>query len=57
MSFIEIGQREGATLACGGKRVGTEGFFIEPTVFTDIKADMRIVKEEIFGPGLSAHPL
>ncbi|KAF8317981.1 aldehyde dehydrogenase [Clavulina sp. PMI_390] len=50
MSFIEIGKQEGAKLECGGKRVGEEGYFIEPTVFTDVKPEMRIVREEIFGP-------
>ncbi len=34
----------------GGSRVGDKGFFIEPTVFTDVKDDMKIAQEEIFGP-------
>ncbi len=53
--YIEVGQQEGATLAVGGKRVleETGGYFIEPTVFTDTRKDMRIVVEEIFGPVLS----
>lgn len=54
LEYIQIGQEEGATLACGGNRIqenGLEkGFFIEPTVFTDVTSDMRIVREEIFGP-------
>ena len=50
MSFIDSGKQEGATLYTGGKRVGNEGYFIEPTIFTDVKSDMKIVKEEIFGP-------
>jgi aldehyde dehydrogenase (NAD+) len=50
MSYIESGKREGATLLLGGDRIGNEGFFIQPTVFTDIKPEMKIVKEEIFGP-------
>ena len=54
LEYIRIGQAEGATLACGGKRIERDGmekgFFIEPTVFTDVTSDMRIVKEEIFGP-------
>lgn len=54
LEYIELGTKEGATLACGGKRLAGDelgkGFFIEPTVFTDVTADMRIVKEEIFGP-------
>jgi acyl-CoA reductase-like NAD-dependent aldehyde dehydrogenase len=55
LSYIEIGQKEDrATLACGGKRLAKgdykNGYFIEPTVFTDVKAGMRIEQEEIFGP-------
>jgi betaine-aldehyde dehydrogenase len=54
LSYIEIGKQEGATLACGGNRIvknGLEnGYFVEPTVFVDVKQDMRIVQEEIFGP-------
>ena len=50
MDLIESGKREGAKLEYGGKRVGDTGFFIEPTVFSDVKDDMRIAKEEIFGP-------
>jgi len=50
MSFIDVGKKEGATLECGGKQSGSEGYFIEPTVFTDIKPEMTIVQEEIFGP-------
>jgi len=50
MGYIESGKQQGATLHLGGNRHGTEGYFIEPTIFTDIKPDMKIVKEEIFGP-------
>jgi betaine-aldehyde dehydrogenase len=54
LKFIEIGKAEGATVACGGGRItkpGYEkGFFVEPTIFTDTKPDMRIVQQEIFGP-------
>ena len=50
MDLIESGKKEGAKLECGGKRVGDTGFFIEPTVFSDVKDGMRIAKEEIFGP-------
>lgn len=51
MNHISIGKKEGATLHLGGERHGTEGFFIQPTIFTDITPEMTIVKEEIFGPG------
>jgi acyl-CoA reductase-like NAD-dependent aldehyde dehydrogenase len=50
MKYIEIGQAEGATLECGGKRHGDKGYFIEPTVFSGVTDDMRIAREEIFGP-------
>lgn len=55
--YIKIGQDEGAKIVLGGSRaVGDgldDGFFFEPTVFVDVKPDMRIAKEEIFGPVLS----
>jgi betaine-aldehyde dehydrogenase len=54
LEYIEIGKKEGATLACGGNRLTEngldKGFFIEPTVFIDVTPEMRIVREEIFGP-------
>jgi aldehyde dehydrogenase (NAD+) len=56
LSYIEVGQSEGAKLITGGNRVSglsKNGYFIEPTIFDDVFADMRIAKEEIFGPVLS----
>jgi aldehyde dehydrogenase (NAD+) len=53
MSYIESGKREGATLACGGERVGDRGYFIQPTVFSDVRDEMTIAREEIFGPVMS----
>src|SRR5438105_3862851 len=50
MGFIEAGKKEGAKLLTGGKRVGDRGYFIEPTVFDGVKDNMKIAKEEIFGP-------
>ncbi len=54
LRYIEIGKDEGAEIACGGNRITTDGkgdgFFIEPTAFVNVKPDMRIVQEEIFGP-------
>jgi len=50
MGYIEHGKKEGATLHLGGQRHGTEGYFIQPTIFTDVTADMKISREEIFGP-------
>ncbi|MFJ5713090.1 aldehyde dehydrogenase family protein [Neobacillus sp. NPDC093127] len=54
LHYIELGKQEGATLACGGNRIVRDGldkgYFVEPTVFIDVKQKMRIVQEEIFGP-------
>ncbi|PON73317.1 Succinylglutamate-semialdehyde dehydrogenase [Parasponia andersonii] len=50
LSYIEHGKREGATLLTGGKAIGDKGYYIEPTIFTDVKDDMLILKDEIFGP-------
>jgi aldehyde dehydrogenase (NAD+) len=50
MGFIDSGKREGAKLLCGGSRVGQKGYFIEPTIFTDVNDEMKIAREEIFGP-------
>ncbi|KAJ7751845.1 aldehyde dehydrogenase domain-containing protein [Mycena olivaceomarginata] len=49
MGYIESGKKDGATVRAGGNRHGTEGFFIEPTIFTNTTEDMQIVKEEILG--------
>jgi aldehyde dehydrogenase (NAD+) len=56
MGYIESGRREGATLACGGERVGARGYFIQPTVFCDVQDEMKIAREEIFGPVMSIIP-
>lgn len=54
LGYIEIGKSEGARLVTGGKRaLGKNGFYIEPTVFADVTDDMRIAREEIFGPVMS----
>jgi len=56
LGYIEAGKKDGAKLVAGGKRVsvdGGKGFFIEPTIFGDVKNDMTIAREEIFGPVLS----
>jgi aldehyde dehydrogenase (NAD+) len=56
MGYIESGRSEGATLACGGERVGDRGYFIQPTVFADVQDHMKIAREEIFGPVMSVIP-
>jgi betaine-aldehyde dehydrogenase len=54
LHYIEVGKQEGATIACGGNKIvgnGLEkGYFVEPTVFINVKNEMKIVQEEIFGP-------
>ena len=50
MSYIDSGKSEGATLHLGGQRHGDEGYWIQPTIFTNTKPNMKIVQEEIFGP-------
>jgi len=53
LGYIETAKKEGATLNYGGNRVGDTGYFVEPTVFSNLTGDSTIVKEEIFGPVLS----
>ncbi|XP_038699144.1 aldehyde dehydrogenase family 2 member C4-like [Tripterygium wilfordii] len=53
LSYIEHGKREGATLLAGGKPLGSKGYYIEPTIFADVKEDMLVGKDEIFGPVMS----
>jgi aldehyde dehydrogenase (NAD+) len=53
MSYIDAGKQQGAKLLAGGNRVGQKGYFIEPTVFDNVKDDMKIAQEEIFGPVMS----
>jgi len=60
MRYVEIGQQEGATLACGGRPLTggphAGGYFHEPTIFADVAPGMRIAQEEIFGPVVSVVP-
>ncbi len=59
MEYIAIGGEEGAQLTTGGQRLGGElagGYFVEPTVFAGVNNDMRIAREEIFGPVVSLIP-
>ena len=50
LTYIKSGAAEGAALRAGGGRWGSQGFFVEPTVFSDVNDDMKICREEIFGP-------
>ena len=54
--YIDSGKAEGATALSGGGRFGDRGFFVEPTVLTDTRPDMKVVREEIFGPVVVAAP-
>ncbi len=53
-SYFDIAKEDGATIAAGGVKVGDEGFFIRPTLFTNASNKMRIAQEEIFGPVLTS---
>jgi len=53
MGYIDAGKKDGAKMVAGGSRVGDKGYFIQPTVFCDVKDEMKIAKEEIFGPVMS----
>lgn len=56
LGYVELGQKQGAKLLAGGKRVGAKGFFVEPTIFDNVNDDMAIAKDEIFGPVVSVLP-
>ena len=57
VDYVDVGQREGATLETGGAALDREGYFVEPAVFSDVDPDYRIAQEEIFGPVLSVVPV
>src|SRR5207302_9622768 len=54
--FLESGAKEGAKAVAGGKKIEGKGYFVEPTVLVYTKPDMKVVKEEIFGPVVTAIP-
>jgi aldehyde dehydrogenase (NAD+) len=53
LDYVAVGRQEGALLTTGGERVGARGYFISPAVFANVKHEMRISQEEIFGPVVS----
>ena len=53
MKYIGIGKEQGATMVSGGSRHGDKGFFVQPTLFSGVKDEMAIAREEIFGPVMS----
>lgn len=50
MGYVKSGKDEGATVITGGERHGDKGYFIQPTIFADVRQDMKVMQEEIFGP-------
>lgn len=56
VSYFDIAKEDGATIAAGGVKIGDEGYFIRPTLFTNADNNMRIAQEEIFGPVLTSIP-
>ena len=54
--YVESGFAEGARAAAGGKKIDSKGYFMQPTVLVDTKPDMKIIREEIFGPVVAATP-
>ena len=50
LGYIEEGKKSGAKVEVGGTRVGDKGFYVAPTIFSNVTEDMKIVREEIFGP-------
>jgi len=55
-SYFQIATEDGATVAAGGTKLGDEGYFVRPTLFTEANNKMRIAQEEIFGPVLTSIP-
>jgi phenylacetaldehyde dehydrogenase len=55
--YLDSGRSQGAKPVVGGSRIGTKGYFVEPTVLVDVKPDMKVVREEIFGPVVVAIPV
>jgi acyl-CoA reductase-like NAD-dependent aldehyde dehydrogenase len=54
LSFIDHGKKNGAICEMGGHTIGSEGFFVSPTLFSQVTDDMKIAREEIFGPVVCA---
>jgi aldehyde dehydrogenase (NAD+) len=56
LGYVELGKKEGANLVSGGSRVGKEGFFVSPAIFDNVRDEMAIARDEIFGPVVSVLP-
>jgi aldehyde dehydrogenase (NAD+) len=53
LNYVDTGRGQGATAVFGGQRVGKRGFYVQPTILTDVTEEMTVSREEIFGPVLS----
>jgi aldehyde dehydrogenase (NAD+) len=56
LGYVDLGQKQGARLIVGGQRFGGKGYFVEPSIFDNVKDEMAIAKDEIFGPVVSVLP-
>ncbi len=56
LHYVKLGEKQGANLLTGGERVGSKGFFVQPTIFDNVKDNMAIARDEIFGPVVSVLP-
>jgi aldehyde dehydrogenase (NAD+) len=56
LGYVDLGKKQGARLVTGGRRAGDRGFFVEPTIFDEVRDDMAIATDEIFGPVVSVLP-
>ncbi|HWE35342.1 MAG TPA: aldehyde dehydrogenase family protein [Isosphaeraceae bacterium] len=56
LGYVDLGRLQGAKLVAGGDRVGDRGFFVNPTIFDEVRDDMAIARDEIFGPVVSVLP-
>jgi len=56
LGYIELARKEGGTIVTGGNRVDRKGYFVEPTVITELGTDCRVLQEEIFGPVVTITP-
>jgi phenylacetaldehyde dehydrogenase len=54
MGYIETGKKEGASIIAGGDAPSSDGYYVNPTIMVDVNPNMRVVREEIFGPVLVA---
>ena len=55
--YLDSGAKEGAKTVVGGHKIGDKGYFVEPTLLVDVRPDMKVVREEIFGPVVTAIPV